>query len=272
VKSSPATSEGGLPAKAVETTGDRENLKLLASREVDLALVSGAALTEYLGAHPDAPFVTVCAVWPSGIHFLLRDRFIKTDTVGDLTKRKLYLGPAGSPERDTVDRIMDALGVVPNRYAPEVSPASLLSVMTDFKNQALDGAVLIGPVPDPMARDIIDNTGRIIRLIGGTTDEARALDAAGLPAFVMIVPGDTYPFQADELSILAVGNYLIARKDLPDETASFIVRSTFENAAAIARHFPQGGILSREQADKHLVLGLHPGAKRYLDETQGLKR
>ncbi len=264
--------ETGLPTEIVESATDHENLDLLSSRKVDVALVSGPALKKYLGEHPDAPIVTLAAVWPSGVHLILRDKFVKTNSPNDLNGRKIYLGPARSTERETAVFILKALGVATNRYTPEVPDTSLLSVMTDFVKMELDGALIVGPVPVPIVRDIIDGTGDNMRLIPATEDTARAIDTAGLPAFLLTIPKDTYPFQSDDLTIPAVGNYLVARPDLPDGAAGLLVRSIFENVGRIARYFPQGGFLSADEGDAHLIVPLHPGAKGYFDARRGKNR
>jgi TRAP transporter TAXI family solute receptor len=251
----------GIPTEAVETTGDRENLELLVSNGADVAFVSGFALADFLREHREAPIVTVASCWKSAVNVLLNKKFAVTGSVRDLDGRRLYLGGETSPEGMAVRRMLSALGVGPNKYARETTEFELLAVMTNFQRRELDGAIVIGPVPDPMVRDIIDGTGDIMRLVGADEAVVSTLAGAGLPVFLMTIPTESYPYQHDDLNVIATGTYLVARPDLPDDTARELWAGIFENTGQIAAYFPQGGVLSVSEAAAHLIAPLHPALK-----------
>ncbi len=251
----------GLPTEAVETAGDRENMDLVVSGKADVALVSGLALADFLKDNPGAPIVTVASCWKSVVHVMLNRDFVKTGSVSDLEGRKLYLGPKASPDGDAARRILAALGVKPNRYVREISRFELLEIMTDFRQRELDGAVIIGPVVDPMVRDIISGSGDIMRFIRADERDVAALSEAGLPLFLSTIPKESYSYQPDEVEAIAMGTYLVSRRDLPDETARRLSAGIFENANRIAAYFPRGGTLSAEGAAAHLIAPLHPALK-----------
>jgi len=254
-------SEDGLPASVVETAGDRQNMDLVVSGKADAALVSGFALAGYLAEHPGAPIVTVASCWKSPVHVFLNREFIKTGSLADLTGRRLYLGPEASPDGIAARRILAALGIKPNRYAREISETELLSVMTDFIKRELDGAVIIGPAPDPMVRDIISGAGGIMGLIPAGPDDIAVLSAAGLPVFAATLPKESYSYQSDDIQLIAEGTYLIARTELPNETARLLSSGIFENAGRLAAYFPQGGKLSASDAAAHPVAPMQPALK-----------
>jgi TRAP transporter TAXI family solute receptor len=251
----------GIPAGVVETTGDRQNLELLVSGGADVALVSGFALADFLAEHPGAPVVTVATCWTSAVHVLLNTKFVETGTLRDLEGKHLYLGPEASPEGIAARRILEALGITPSRYVRDIPPSQLLDVMTDFITRELDGAIIIGPVPDPMVRDIISDTGGTMRLVPASAADVAALAVAGLPVFLMTIPEESYAYQPDGLTVSAEGTYLVSRPDLPDETAKRLRDDIFANAGRIAAYFPRGGTLSAEDAAAHPVAPLHPALR-----------
>ena len=254
-------SADGLSAEAVETGGDRENMDLVASGTADIALVSGIALADYLAEHPDAPIVTVASCWKSAVHVMIDKEFVVTGSMGDLEKRRLYLGSETDPDGIAARRILAALGIKPYRYTREIADTELLSVMTDFKDRELEGAFVIGPVPNPMVRDIISDTGGTVVFIPANEADVSALSAAGLPLFLWKIPADSYSYQPDPVSVIAQGTYLIARADLPGETARRLSADIFANAARLAAYFPRGGTLSADEAADHLVAPLHPALR-----------
>jgi uncharacterized protein len=252
---------GGLPAEAVETAGDRENVALVATGKADIALVSGIVLADYLAEHPGSPIVTVASCWKSVVHVILAKGLIKTGSISDLEGRKLYLGPEADPNGDAARRILAALGIRPHRFTRDMADTELLAVMTDFVKRELDGAVIIGPVPEPMVRDIINGAGGTMRLVPADETAISALTGAGLPLFLSTIPADSYAYQPDPVEVIAQGIYLIARSDLPGETAVRLSGDIFDNAGRIAAYFPQGETLSAGDAAAHPVAPMHPALK-----------
>ncbi len=163
-------SEEGLPAEVVETAGDRENIDLVAAGKADIALVSGIALAGFLAEHPGSPIVTVASCWERPVHVMLNKEAHQDRHDARPGERKLYLGPEASPDGIAARRILAVLGIKPYRHTRDVAETELLSVMTDFVKQELDGAIVIGPVGDPMVRDIIGGSGGLYGLI--PADEA----------------------------------------------------------------------------------------------------
>jgi TRAP transporter TAXI family solute receptor len=254
-------SEEGLPAEVVETAGDRENIELVSAGKADIALVSGIALAGFLAEHPGSPIVTVASCWEKPVHVMLKKKLIETGTMRDLEKRKVYLGAEASPNGTAVRRILAVLAIEPYRHTRDIGETELLSVMTDFRKQELDGAIIIGPVGDPMVRDIIGGSGGIYGLVPADEAAVSALTGAGLPLFLSTIPADSYPFHPDPINVITEGTYLIAGADLPGETALALSSGIFDNAGRIAAYFPQGGTLSSENATEHPVAPLHPALK-----------
>jgi TRAP transporter TAXI family solute receptor len=254
-------SADGLPAEVVETAGDRENIDLVAAGKADIALVSGIALAGFLAEHPGSPIVTVATCWEKPVHVMLNKKLIETGTMRDLEKRKLYLGTEASPDGVAARRMLAVLGIEPYRHTRDVAETELLSVMTDFVKQELDGAIVIGPVGDPMVRDIIGGSGGIFGLIPADEAAVSALAGTGLPLFLSTIPANSYPYHPDPVHVIAEGTYLIAGADLPGETALALSSGIFDNASRIAAYFPVGGTLSSENATAHPVAPLHPALK-----------
>ena len=182
-------SDDGIPTDVVVTHGDIDNIELLASREVDLAIVSGPVINKYLNEVGGAgDIVTVTPIWPGAVHFLIRNDSIESGTITDLNKKTVYLGDENSWERDTAQKILDALGVKTKKMMFEVKRIELIGEMTDFVGKRLDGAVIIGAVPDPIVDDILSKTGHIYKLIPVREGEQEFVSDAQIKSFPLRLP------------------------------------------------------------------------------------
>ena len=172
---------------------------------------------------------------------MLNKKLIETGTMRDLEKRKLYLGPEASPDGIAARRMLAVLGIKPYRHTRDVAETELLSVMTDFVKQELDGAIVIGPVGDPMVRDIIGGSGGIYGLIPADEAAVSALAGAGLPLFLSTIPAGSYavPPRSDRRD--RGGNLPDRGSRSPGRNGPALSSGIFDNADRIAAYFPQGG-------------------------------
>ncbi len=261
-------SNEGIPTDVVVTSGDIENIEMLKSKEVDLAIVSGPVINSYLNEKGMADdIVTVTPIWPFAVHFMIRQDYIESRSITDLNNKNVYLGDEKSWERDAATKILEALGVKTKKMMWEVTELQLMDVMTDFIEKRLDGAVIFGAVPDPIVDSILSRTGHIYKLIPIGEGELKLISGTQIKSFLIRLPSDTYSYQSEEFTTLAVSNFLISRKDLPDDTAYRIVREIYENADAIKGYQRRGGPLFRELYREHLIVPMHPGSEVYFEEN-----
>ncbi|GEM_PF-2101982 len=255
-----ALNDSGIPTEVVITKGEDENLELLSSSRVDIALISAPTLNDYLkDKGGDSGLSTIAALWPRAVHLVLLDKFIKTGTPADFHRRRVYLGPEGSRERLIAEELFRLMDIKTKRLIMDVDETNVVEIMTDFIVHKLDGAVFIDYVPSSILASILGKTGHFYKLIPAEKEPA----GLGKGYFTAEVPEDVYTYQQDVYTTIGIGTYLISRSELPKETAHKIVEAIFNSVDDIEKDFSYGLGLKRENGAENLVIPLHPGAEEY---------
>lgn len=259
-----ALNDSGILTEVIVTDGEAANLDLLLNSKVDIALVSATTLNSYLKEKGTGDrFSTITALWPRVMHFILLEKFIKTESLADFDRRRVYKGSEGSLEREIVEGLFRSMGIRSKRLVTEVDELNVIDIMTDYIVQKLDGAVFVDYVPSPTLTSILGKTGHFYKLIPAGKDAAYLTSRLGEGYFVIDLPEDIYPYQGDAYRTIGVGSYLISRKELPQETALKIVEVIFTNAEDIEGDLNFGLKLKKESGAENLVVPLHPGAEPY---------
>jgi uncharacterized protein len=260
--------DSGIPTDVIISGGCAENLDLLLNSKADIALVSTPALNRYLneGGEIDK-FSTITALWPRAIHFLLLDKFIKTGTLNDFHRRRVYLGPKGSLKGKIVEEVFESMGIKTKRTVMTLNELNIVGIMTNYIEQKLDGAIFIDRIPSPNVESILAKTGHFYKLIPAGREASGHLNGLGKGFFIVEVPEDIYTYQHEKYITIGIGSFLIARKDLPDETARKLVEAIFDNVDAIEKDFNFGFGLKKESGANNLVVPLHPGVDEYFKTT-----
>ena len=257
-------SDSGIPTEVIISGGCAENLNLLLNSKADIALVTAPALNRYLneGGEIDK-FSTITALWPRAIHFLLLDKFIKTGTLNDFHRRRVYLGPKESLKRKIVEEVFESMGIKTRRTVMTINELNIVEIMTDYIEQKLIGAVFVDRVPSPTVESILSKIGHYYKLIPAGKDVSVHLSGLGKGFFIIEVPEDIYSYQNEKYITIGIGSYLITRNDLSEETARKLVEAIFDNVDAIEKDFNFGFGLKKESGANNLVVPLHPGVEEY---------
>ncbi len=257
-------SDSGIPTDVIISGGCAENLDLLLNSKADIALVTAPALNRYLNEGGEIDnFSTITALWPRAIHFLLLDKFVKTGTLNDFHKRRVYLGPEGSLKRKIVEEVFKSMGIKTKRTIMTINELSVVGIMTNYIEQKLDGAIFIDRVPSPTVESILAKTGHFYKIIPAGRETSGHLSGLGKGFFIIEVPEDIYTYQHEKYITIGIESFLIARKDLPDKTALKLVEAIFDNVDAIEKDFNFGFGLKKENGANNLVVPLHPGVEEY---------
>ena len=262
-----AETDPGLVIELRRTAGSMENIPLLESKELDVALVQGEAAHEALNGigRPRAQLPIIAAMYPTPGLFIVRaDSPYRTIT--ELRGQPVAFGARGSGFVILARYLLDGLG---------------LDMENDFQavylERAGDGPVLL-------------REGRVAALWGGGSGWPGFLEVLRSPAggrFItptadeiqrvrsrhrflkpLAVPAGSYPGQDAALESVGSWSFILARPALPDDIAYRFTRALHLGEAALASRLPQGRDTTAGNtvsAAPDLKL-LHPGTRRYLQE------
>lgn len=124
----------------------------------------------------------------------------------------------------------------------------------------------------------IDDLGaaRKVRMlpVAQTDSELKAVQKL-LPDFYRwTIPAKSYRFIDQDVPTVGFAEYLLARSDLPEETAYNVTKAIWNNASYLTNIYPAfDRVLQKERAIKLLKIrmeDIHPGAMRYYKEVKWL--
>jgi TRAP transporter TAXI family solute receptor len=263
------------PSLSVEpqnTKGSAENVPLLETGQLDLALVQGESAYEALNGigRPRADLRILAAMYSSPGMFVVRaDSSYRT--IDDLKGKPVVFGAAGSGLGILARYVLDGLGLDRDRDFQAI-----------FLEHAGDGPPLVlqgraaalwgGSIGWPPFTAVVQGPagGRLI-----------VPDAAGIQRILakhtflkpITVPGGS--FQGQDIPLTTVGSwsFIMTRPTLPEELAYRLARALHRGEAALSRRLPQGRETTASNtaaAVPNLDL-IHPGVQRCLREI-GLLR
>jgi uncharacterized protein len=249
------------------TKGSTENVPLLEAGQLDLALVQGEVAHEALAGIGRAPskLLIFSAMYTTPGMFVVRgDQPYRT--IADLKGKPVVWGARGSGLVVLARYILEGLG---------------LDMERDFESTYLDRA---GDGP-AMVQD-----GRAVALWGGGTgwpgfaavargpqggrfiapgtDERARIQARHPFLKTMSIPAGAYPGQAEAIVSVGSWSFVLARADLPAETAYRLAKALHAGESTLAARLPQG----HETTAANTVAAaprpelIHPGARRYFRE------
>ena len=258
------------PSLAIEqrnTKGSTENVPLLESGRLDIALVQGEVAHEAFNGIGRAPanLRILAAMYSTPGMFVVRaDSPYRR--IEELKGKPVVFGARGSGLVILAKYVLDGLGLDQERDFQAIyldragdGPAMVL----DGRAAALWGGGQGWPGFGAVAKG--PEGGRFI-----------APDAEGIKrilarhAFLkpMTVPGGAYPGLTAPLPSVGSWSFVLARPDLPDEVAYRLARALHRGEAALARRLPQA---QETTAANTLAAAprpdlIHPGVLRYLRE------
>lgn len=236
-----------LRIEPVETAGSQQNLRMVATGEVDTALALADSADDFGGR-----VVALGRVYENYLQLAVRTDGPITQ-VGDLRGRRVNLGAAGSGAAVTGERVLSAAGLDPAEVTVEHRPLrEAAQALTDGTIDALlwAGGVPTSAltVPDPM------------RLIDLGALAAPMRERYGPVYDRVALPADAYP-GSPAVHTIGVANLLLATATLPDELAAAIVDLLVRHADSLVPAEAAGA----QFLDGRFLIGtgtipLHPGA------------
>ena len=264
----------GYAATARVTGGSVDNLKLIGSKQSEVAMVMVDAALDALKG--DDKFKgnpvdvrTLMVLYPNRMHVVsIEGKGI--EKMSDLKGKRVSTGSPGSATEVMAFRVIEAAGLDKDKdlRRERLGVAESTNALKDGK---IDAYFWVGGLPTAAVTDLGATPGVKIKLV----DHADVVDKMNAKYGGIYtsgtIPAKTYPGQDKDNGIAVVQNILVANASLPDKVAYDIVKTFIEHKDdLVAVHGEAKAIDLASQAPKNSPIPWHPGATKYFAE-KGVK-
>ena len=264
----------GAAATARVTGGSVDNLKLIGSKQSEVALVMVDAALDALKGEDKfkgnkVEVRTLMVLYPNRMHVVtVEGRGI--EKMSDLKGKRVSTGSPGSATEVMAFRVIDAAGLDKDKdmRRERLGVAESTNAIKDGK---IDAYFWVGGLPTAAVTDLGASPGVKIKLVDHSDVVGKMNAKYGGIYSAGVIPAKTYPGQDKDNTISVVQNILVANADMPDKVAYDIVKTFIEKQAElVAVHGEAKSITLENQGPKNSPIPWHPGAAKYLTE-KGVK-
>jgi TRAP transporter TAXI family solute receptor len=264
----------GAAATARVTGGSVDNLKLIGSKQSEVALVMVDAALDALRGEDKfkgnkVEVRTLMVLYPNRMHVVtVEGKGI--EKMSDLKGKRVSTGSPGSATEVMAFRVIEGAGLDKDKdmRRERLGVAESTNAIKDGK---IDAYFWVGGLPTAAVTDLAASPNIKIKLIDHTEVVDKMNAKYGSLYTTGVIPAKTYPGQDKDNKISVVQNILVANADMPDKVAYDIVKTFIEKQAElVAVHGEAKSITLENQAPKNSPIPWHPGAVKYLSE-KGVK-
>jgi TRAP transporter TAXI family solute receptor len=256
-----------LDVRTRNTKGSTENVPLLEAGQLDLALVQGEVAHEALAGVGRSPahLLVLAAMYTTPGMFVVRgDQPYRG--IGDLKGRTVAWGARGSGLVVLARYVLDGIGLDMERDFHAV----YLDQAGDGPAMVMDGraAALWGGGSGWPGFTAVARGAKGARFIGPNAEERQRIQAKHAFLKTLTIPAGAYPGQGEPVVSLGSWSFILARPDLPEDTAYRLARALHRGEGALGARLPQ----ARETTAANTVAAaprpdlIHPGARRLFRE------
>jgi TRAP transporter TAXI family solute receptor len=250
----------------IETQGSLENVRLVAAKQADYALVqSDVAAMAYAGdgALAQGGALTTLralgSLFPEPLHIVVSAKS-EIRALTDLRGKRVALGPPSSGTRTDALAVLAAHGLSVKDFA-EVSDDGLDDAPGRLRNGRLDAFFATVGVP---AREIQRlATRHAIRMLSLDVNVVAGLVTQHPGLVRLLVPAHTYPGQQEDVTTVAATALLITHADVPEGEAAVVLRLVFENPDYLSAGSAQGAKIAKRTGLRGITIPVHPAAGGY---------
>src|SRR3990170_1795640 len=256
-----------LEVKTRNTKGSTENVPLLEARQLDLALVQGEVAHEALSgiSRQPARLLILAAMYPTPGMFVVRGAQPYRG-IADLKGRTIAWAARGSGLVVLARYVLDGLGLDMKRDFRSI----YLDQAGDGPAMVLDGraAARWGGGSGWPGFTAVARGAQGARFSAPSAEERARIQAKHTFLRTLTIPAGAYPGQGEPVVSVGSWSFILARPDVPEETAYRLARALHRGEAALGARLPQ----ARETTAANTVAAaprpdlIHPGARRYFRE------
>jgi TRAP transporter TAXI family solute receptor len=264
----------GMQATARVTGGSVDNLKLIGSKQSEVALVMVDAALDALKGEDKfkgnkVEVRTLMVLYPNRMHVVTTEGK-GIEKMSDLKGKRVSTGSPGSATEVMAFRVIEGAGLDKDKdmRRERLGVAESTNAIKDGK---IDAYFWVGGLPTAAVTDLGASPGIKIKLIDHTEVVEKMNAKYGGLYTTGVIPAKTYPGQDKDNAISVVQNILVANADMPDKVAYDIVKTFIEKRdELVAVHGEAKSITLENQSPKNSPIPWHPGATKYFTE-KGVK-
>jgi TRAP transporter TAXI family solute receptor len=264
----------GAAATARVTGGSVDNLKLIGSKQSEVALVMVDAALDALKGEDKfkgnkVEVRTLMVLYPNRMHVVTTEGK-GIEKMSDLKGKRVSTGSPGSATEVMAFRVIEGAGLDKDKdmKRERLGVAESTNAIKDGK---IDAYFWVGGLPTAAVTDLGASPGIKIKLIDHTEVVEKMNAKYGSLYTTGVIPAKTYPGQEKDNKISVVQNILVANADMPDKVAYDIVKTFIEKRdELVAVHGEAKSITLENQNPKNSPIPWHPGATKYFTE-KGVK-
>lgn len=264
-----AASGSRLEIVPVSTSASVDNLRKLDDGSVELSLaMADAAEDAALGRESftrPAAVTALARIYVNYTHLLVAaDGPVRS--VRQLAGRPVAAGAAGSGVQVVAGRVLRAAGLGDGSPAADERRLGLAASAAALRNGSVDALLWSGGVPTPAISGLARAFPLRFLALDGYVGALR--ESHGPVYTAVTLPAGVYGL-AEPVGTLGVGNYLLARDDVPRSAVHDLLRVVFERWSDLLRDVTAGARLEPRFAISTGSLPLHPGAVAYYRSVYG---
>lgn len=264
-----AAGGGPLEIAAVSTAASVDNLRKLTDGSVDLALamadVAEGAVTGHEPSSRPAALTALARVYVNHTHLVVPATG-PVRSLADLAGRTVAAGAAGSGVRVVADRVLRAAGPGNGRAPVRERHLGLDASVDALRESSVDALFWSGGVPTPALSALARAVPLRMLPLDGYVGALR--ERHGPVYTTVTLPAGVYGL-TEPVGTIGVGNYLLARADVPDGVVRELLRVLFGRWRDLLREVTAGARLEPRFAISTGAVPLHPGAVGYYRSVYG---
>jgi len=254
----------GVRSTAEVTSGAIENIRLMESKKVEIALLTPESADLALkGLKPFSQKYDIQAIlplYPNVNQFLvLKDAPIKS--FADLKGKKVSVGSPGSGILGSNQLLFDALEIPFSEFKPQY--LSFAENAVALRNRSIDAAIVLTAAPSPFIMDI--ESTHAIRLIPITGAELKKVTEKYSYFTPHTIPKGVYKSLEAEIPTFAAWKLVATKREFSEEAVYHIVKTVFEHLGEMQKVHPAAKFILPENIGK-VKIPYHAGAVKYFKE------